>query len=151
MNVHRVESTTTPGKTRSQASTVSKTLGEVVYSEVKELAECAPFEGPGSSAWDPNCLFNLQAKEKYVQKEDFYELGGTFLPLSVWDRKGYDAEAIQSKNGPWNAEPLVPGAGCPRWQHSKPCCQMLRERAFSSNTARPPSISARQTAPIQPG
>ena len=40
------------------------------------------------------------AVEKYTMKEKFYDEGGKFRPLSVWERKGYNIEHIEAKSAP---------------------------------------------------
>ena len=58
----------------------------------------------GNSSKTTKAMFQ-EYQEKYVQKEDYYETGGSFLLLSVWARKGYDAEAIKSKSKPSDVMP----------------------------------------------
>ena len=38
--------------------------------------------------------------EKHQKHETFYEEGGKFLPLAVWERKGFDPVAIATKSDP---------------------------------------------------
>ena len=42
--------------------------------------------------------------DEFTYQEDFYEEGGSFLPLGVWERKGYDAKAIEAKTLPCDVQ-----------------------------------------------
>ena len=42
---------------------------------------------------------------KFKQRTDVYEHGGQFLPLSVWEKKGFPIEVIEKGSRPEDVEP----------------------------------------------
>ena len=62
------------------------------YSDVRDLS-------------GPSAITKAQyTLEEYEEHERSYEMGGKFLPLSVWAAKGYDVAAIEEKSLPANIQ-----------------------------------------------
>ena len=48
-----------------------------------------------------------QFSNKFKQRTDIYEHGGKFLPLSVWEKKGFPIDVIEKGSRPEDVEPHI--------------------------------------------
>ena len=50
--------------------------------------------------------------QRYGKEEEYFEEGGAYLPLSVWERQGWDVERIKSGSRPTDVRETAQGGIC---------------------------------------